>query len=41
LRAGALGRGFHLSKDAIQRGAIEQAAVGYYRRDLLRVVNVV
>ena len=39
--AGAFGRGFHLSQDAVQRGAIEQAAVGDYRGDLLRVVNVV
>jgi hypothetical protein len=41
LRAVAVGRGFHLSQDTVQRGAIEQAAVGDYRGDLLRVVNVV
>jgi hypothetical protein len=40
LRAGAFGRGLHLPEDAVEGGAIEHAAVGDYRSDLLRVVNV-
>jgi len=40
LHAGAFGRGLHLLQYAVERGAVEQAAVGDYGGDLLRVVNV-
>jgi hypothetical protein len=40
LRAAALRRGFDLLEDAVERGAIVEAAISDYRGDFSRVVNI-